>query len=590
MKGRLLLTLSVALAGHAASAATPAGPPEADAAKPVVSKIAEVTVYADRAQVTRTASIPLSTEPVQFAFAKLPGWLDEGSVRVGLSPAESGQIIDVQVKRNYLARATDQEFVKAQAAVQEIADQIVALDDEKKVLEAQETQVQSIRAFSLEKLPKDTAIREVKVGEYGAVVDFIETALRKLSVSRRDLEHKRRELQPELEARQRQLNELQGRSQLQQSTVIVTAKGAAARPATVALTYLLPGATWEPVHDLRARAEAKTVTLSSYAHVIQTTGEDWEGAALSLSTQRPTETTRIPELEALLMGQGRGIPQLLAPPGETFQRAQQNYTDNNGLWFSYTAPAIRHEVISNLDFQAACQARAEKIFQTLQQRGTTAHFKALGIQTVRSDGRPVRVPIGTIELEAAQKLIAAPELNLNAIRTVDLVNQGKQPLLPGRVSLFLEGAFLGATETAFVAQGEAFSLYLGVADQIKLSRTLDRKNSELSRWGNGTRMQVAFVITAENLSDSEVSLQLADRVPVAEGDEVRVKNVRITPEIKPDGKGLLRWDVVLPPRQARQFRIEYAVEYPSDLPKKNEAEGAAPSDLRDQIRKLESKF
>jgi len=75
--------------------------------------------------------------------------------------------------------------------------------------------------------------------------------------------------------------------------------------------------------------------------------------------------------------------------------------------------------------------------------------------------------------------------------------------------------FLGLTETEFVAPGESFSLYVGVADEIKLSRTLDKKRSELKRGGQRTKVQASFLVNVENLSDQTVAVQLADRIPVS---------------------------------------------------------------------------
>jgi uncharacterized protein (TIGR02231 family) len=239
--------------------------------------------------------------------------------------------------------------------------------------------------------------------------------------------------------------------------------------------------------------------------------------------------------------------------------------------------------------------RVERVFAAMQQRGTTAHFPALARQTVRADGGQVRVPIGSADLPAQHRILAAPELSLNAARIVDLTNSTGQPLLPGQVSLFLAGAFLGQTETEFVAPGEGFPLYLGVADQIKLSRTLDKKRSALTRGGTKTRMQVSFLVTLQNLDDEAVALQLNDRVPVSEIEEVRVSGVKIQPDGKPDAKGLLHWELSLGPNQTREYRIEYVIEYPANLPAAEAGKSSAPlpgrsDQLREQIKSLERLF
>src|SRR5437660_1710231 len=86
--------------------------PETQDAKPLVSHITDVTVYADRAQVIRAAPVSLATQPERFAFAGLPGWIDEGSVRVSMAPADAGQILDVQIHRTYLSKPADEEVRK----------------------------------------------------------------------------------------------------------------------------------------------------------------------------------------------------------------------------------------------------------------------------------------------------------------------------------------------------------------------------------------------------------------------------------------------------------------------------------------------
>ncbi len=80
-----LLSVILSLSFRAGAAVEP----EANGAKTISSKITEVTVYADRAQVTRTASVTPTPAPLRLAFPKLPGWLDGGSVRVSLTPSDA---------------------------------------------------------------------------------------------------------------------------------------------------------------------------------------------------------------------------------------------------------------------------------------------------------------------------------------------------------------------------------------------------------------------------------------------------------------------------------------------------------------------
>lgn len=419
--------------------------------------------------------------------------------------------------------------------------------------------------------------------------------LREIAGRRRDVQIRRRTLQPELTARQRKLNELRNLARLEETAVLVTIETRSAQKVNVSLTYMLPGATWQPAHELRAQGRNPSkVELVSYAVVSQTTGEDWKGARLSFSTQSPTATIQIPELEALMLGSARNVSRLIGGQTETFVRAQQAFKGQNWDWFNHYNPkGNQADFAANNGFIVHTQQESGKLFLKLQKRGTTAHFAGMTRPVIRMDGIAVRVPIGKVTLASKSRIVAAPQASLNAARTVEMINRGAQPLLPGEVSLFHDGAFLGQTDVGFVAQGESFAVFLGIADHVKLSRVLDRKQSSIVR-GRKTRIQVAFITVAENLGATPTTLSLADRIPVSERKDIRVDKVKIRPEIAPDSKGLLKWEVKLKPREKRVFTISYRVEYPpavvQQMYKSRQAMPSRSKDLSEQIINLESSF
>jgi uncharacterized protein (TIGR02231 family) len=534
------------------------------------STVKKVTVFSDRARVMRRAVAEVTTEPTVFAFRKLPGWVDDGSVRVS---ASAGRIIDVRVERSFLARATDEKWLKAEAHHKTLTNKLAALDDEVTVLNAQRAQIESIKAFSLDKITKDTMIGDISVSSYADVLTFISDSLRATAKARREVQYKRDAITPEFQASNRRLEELKSLRQLEETTVLVTMQSSQTAQSTIDVAYMMPGATWEPKHELRvSTSDAKKVEVISFAVVTQTSGEDWGNAELSFSTQSSVQALRIPELEALTLGDTHKATRRLTRSISSFSRAQQAYQSQNQLWNKVHQKSSRHServamdraYQSNIEYLQVIQSKTVKIFETLQKRGTTAHYKATAAPTVRGDGHPVRMRIGRSQLNSSQKIVAVPEQSLNAARTLEMTNSTKQSFLPGQVALYQDGTFLGMTEIDFIAQGESFALFVSVADHLKLSRKLDRKHSSLSH-KRRARMKVAFNVTVENLSDKESSVTLADRIPVSENRDIKVENVRISDGGKPDRSGILHWELALKPKETRTFRISYEVEYPSEL-------------------------
>jgi uncharacterized protein (TIGR02231 family) len=601
---------------HPASADV-AGPvaaevPEESDARALDSRVTRVTVYSDRARVTRQATVKLPTEPTVFAFRKLPGWVDDGSVRVA---ATEGRIIDVRVERNFLARATDKTYQKAKAQDEALKHRLEALDDEIQVLDAQARQVEAIKAFSLEKINKEAILGNIKVKSYAEVLEFISDSLRQTARARRAVQHQRELIAPDAEASRRTLAELQSLMKLEATTVLVTLHSSRATTSTVELTYMIPGVTWEPMHDLRvSTADGKTAEVVSFAVLTQTSGEDWRDVELAFSTQSSTQSVRIPELEALTLGDTHTATRILTTQLSSFTRAQEAFQQQGQLWNkvhqkqSAEARATFDQTFkSRMQYLQVVQSKTVQLFESLQKRGTTAHFKASVAASVRGDGHPVRMRIGQSALQTEQKIVAAPEQSLNAARTLAMTNSSGQSLLPGKVALYQDGAFLGMTDIGFIAVGEPFSLFLAVADHLKLSRTLDRKHSSLVR-KKRNKMLVAFIVTVENLAPQETALTLADRIPVSENKEIRIDNVKITDGAKPDSRGIVNWALRLKAREKRVFRVAYEVEYPAELiletrrrhefaPASPYHRSRAPSpapprapDIGSQIRDLESLF
>ena len=122
---------------------------------------------------------------------------------------------------------------------------------------------------------------------------------------------------------------------------------------------------------------------------------------------------------------------------------------------------------------------------------------------------------------------------------------------------------------------------------------IDRKRSTIERKGKTTKVTVSFMITAENLSDEPAEIELGDRVPVSQSEDIEVDDVKIPDGAKRDRDGIVKWDAPLPAKKKLTWRIEYHLEYPTDLVSrmKNNPNNPAPAPqqkLYEDIERLEN--
>ncbi len=156
--------VGLVLASVAVFGAGPGAAPAEDE-KTLVSKITEVTVYADRARVTRVASVDVAAAGGQVAFRALPGWIDEGSVRLALSPPDAAQILDVEVRRTFLPLPDELEVRKLASRVYKLSELVAAANLAASKGEAKRLIEQGGVKINGEKATLSSAEIEIKAGE-----------------------------------------------------------------------------------------------------------------------------------------------------------------------------------------------------------------------------------------------------------------------------------------------------------------------------------------------------------------------------------------------------------------------------------------
>ncbi|MHC4736760.1 MAG: DUF4139 domain-containing protein, partial [Planctomycetota bacterium] len=122
-----------------------------------------------------------------------------------------------------------------------------------------------------------------------------------------DLQDTEADLLKEMELLTRKRKELDaGRSRTEREAVVYISN-TARKKAAIELSYLVNGANWNPQYNLRANPKKSDVLIEYNAVVNQTSGENWDGVALSLSTAEPTMVSAPPVLDPMLVSLSRPV-------------------------------------------------------------------------------------------------------------------------------------------------------------------------------------------------------------------------------------------------------------------------------------------
>jgi hypothetical protein len=316
--------VAAALAATAVPPAAPAGaqaradkvpgvvmsPQTAESAALVEARIAEVTVFSDRARVRRRGRAAGKTGVQLVRFPGLPGAVFLDTIRVS---ASEGRVLRVEATPIERERLSIDQAGKLLDALDAVGDRLAELEDRRV---ADEWEVSFLRALApAPPVPEDK--REGRknlaadVASWWKALDFIgdrsHTAgdrLLKLEADTRDSIKERDRLLADVQA----LNRGGFSDRLVDVVAIVDGVRAGSE---LELEYFVPGARWKPSYDLHFASARGQIRVETAAVVEQATGEDWTDATLLLSTAMPGRGIDLPELLTWTLGErSEFVPQL----------------------------------------------------------------------------------------------------------------------------------------------------------------------------------------------------------------------------------------------------------------------------------------
>jgi len=268
----------------------------------IASRIDAVTVYRRGAVVTRTAALPAGAE-ARVRIGPLPLDLDDGSVRVGTE----GALRATDVRVTLFAPEPDETLPPARPEDLEAARQRVErLDDRIGTVDRERARIERLGVVSRPQAqagePPPASPAEARI----ALISLRDARLREADARRRELLAERREAQQalaDLSERERRASSMRRTEPGElRKAVEVTLHGDPAEGDALSLEYRVDAARWAPSYALRLDGPMREGDLEVRAVVAQKTGEDWDGAELTLSTATLQGWAEIPELPSLRIG------------------------------------------------------------------------------------------------------------------------------------------------------------------------------------------------------------------------------------------------------------------------------------------------
>lgn len=317
-------------------------------------------------------------------------------------------------------------------------------------------------------------------------------------------------------------------------------------PASVDVTTFTNQASWRPVYDMRLTREGEpSLDLERSVLVSQRSGEDWQEVELTLSTARPSERNAPSHISPWLRRIYEGE---VVAYGTLEEKAEMR---------SAPSMAMIDEVV-----EAAPVVEAAAVVM----QGATVTYNYGNLVNVRNGVEDLRLKLDTVTMTPELKAVAVPSYDQTAFMVADLTNETGEIILPGTAQLYVDGAMVGSTGLPLIANGVDAKVGFGPIDGIRLTRTVpNRSEGERGILVSSNELDEVAILKIENLSGEAWPIQVLDRVPYSEQDDLEI-DYRATPapsEVDVDGKrGVLAWNFDLGAGDTKEIRLEHNIEWP----------------------------
>jgi len=526
--------------------------------------ITAVAVYPDRARITHSGTATLEPGSHRLEMPELTLKLDPASVRASARGTARARLLGVDVRHDFYVETPAEHMRELEQQVECLEDEMRGLDAQTELLK-QERSILSELSGQTETYARGLAYGKIGAEAHMALLDSLrsraeglDTALMDLTVGRRDLERRLQKLRNELA-------QLRGAKARERYTAVVEVEVTQAGDLVVELTYVVSGAGWQPLYDVRliqppnqpTSQQTETLEIGYLAQVTQRTGEDWSDVTLTLSTARPALAETLPELDPWYIGpvyaRRRPLPRVM------------------GMGAPATSPSMdKATVLASAEPEAVMDAEeefeAEVVVATVETSGAAVTYQVPGAVAVPADGAPHKATIARFELTPELDYVAAPKLVEAAYRRARVTNDTAYTLLPGPANLFAGDEFIGTTELELTAPNGELELYLGMDDRVRVERELKRREVDKKLLGNRRRLRYGYEISLENLLSTEAKVTLHDQIPVPRHEDIKVKLESAEP--RPTERtelDLLEWVFTLAPGEKQIVRFDFTIEHPRGM-------------------------
>lgn len=533
----------------------------------VKSKITEVTVYTQGAQVFRTANYTVKPGVTEIIIDHVCSSLDPKSLQV----KATGNLVILDSKYTLFYPKpeeipSDQISVKSQKEIKIWEDSLRLLDyelqdlqDEINVLNATKQILINNGAMKGQgKVNDSIQLLKQAIDYYTIKMNDLNKQLSKLNRRKYSKDERRKVIAQKIQDLRNHHNS--GKTPVQSGPIhriVVTVNSNEVVTGKLNFSYIVSGAGWVPLYDIRSDINTGKVNLNYKANVFQKTGTDWENVRLTISTNNPYQNKTRPTLSPWYLDY-------------QVYRQQDMYSNAPQVTNSLNEISVKNEKRSlangkDKGFYSVDQdARTAADFTTMVNQMISAEFRIDLPYSIKSNNEQYMVLISNTDLEASYKYYTVPKLDASVFLVAQISKLDQLQLVPAKANIFFDGTYMGETFINPNSMDDTLYLSLGKDPNLVVKRTLVQKDSRERIVSNQKEKSNSFTIELKNNKSINATVVIQDQIPVTQNSDIIIEAEDTGKSKYNAATGLMEWEVTLKPKESKTVGFKYKIKYNKD--------------------------
>ncbi|KIC40437.1 hypothetical protein RA27_14190 [Ruegeria sp. ANG-R] len=519
------------------------------------TKVSEVTVYPEGAEITRTGTFDVPAGRHRLVLLGIPGSDYQSQLATMQFHAEG------LTQTAVIARADDvpwhdyesEDVKQAEQHIEDIEAQIIEVEDRANTALTKAEAARQKIAF-LSDLGRNEGLAGANAGGLRDIARMVgdesllaEEAVQSAEIEARKIRKNLDDLEKELDAARADLAALIPETD-DRLFLAVDVQADADVSSTISVSYLdFYFANWQPLYEFDlTTGDNPQVTISRHILVNQHTGENWQDVTLNVSTLQPVGQNSATDLRPLR----RFIRNKPAP---VQSRSVANLAE----------PVVEAPVVVEETQGWAPSA------DSVQGTGFT-YTLSNPVSIASSENEFAEFFLDRMAQDAEVFAMATPARDDVAYRTARFLNPYDQNLLSANLAKWLvDGVLVATNYTDTIGPSEEVEMGFGPIHGLTLKRDiLNRSSGDVGLISRSNESVEHAQIEVKNLTNESWTLRLLDRVPYSEQDDLEINWTADPKPLEVDvanQRGILAWNFDLTPGQTETIKLETTLGWPEGM-------------------------